>query len=83
MNKTADPEVRTFESLMDDLEEVVQRLEDETLSLDEAIELHGRAQLLVDQCRRRLGEAEQTIQKLITGADGNMQVEDLDPTSES
>jgi len=83
VKKTADPEAKTFESLMADLEDVVQRLEDETLSLDEAIELHGRAQQLVDQCRTRLGEAEQTIQKLITGTDGNIQVEDLDTISES
>jgi exodeoxyribonuclease VII small subunit len=74
-NKKA--EQPSFESLLGELEQLVARLEDETVSLDEAMELHSKATKLVKVCQERLSSAEQQIQKLIQDAQGNWQTEDL------
>ncbi len=67
-----------FEELMTDLENIVQKLEDETLSLDDSMELHADALVLVEICRQRLNEADQKIQQLVSDNDGNLEVADLD-----
>jgi exodeoxyribonuclease VII small subunit len=54
----------TFEAARDELEQVVQRLEDGSTSLEEALALWERGEELYRACRSRLEAAEARIEKL-------------------
>lgn len=69
---------KSFETLLEELEQVVQRLETEQISLDEAMELHGRAVALVKTCQTRLQDAEQRIEKIVQAEDGFTTIEPLE-----
>ena len=48
----------TFEEALAQLDQIVQRLEDGELSLDEALALYERGRSLAQQCQAKLDEAE-------------------------
>ena len=54
----------SFEAARDELEQVVQRLEDGSTSLEEALALWERGEALYRACRSRLEAAEARIEKL-------------------
>ena len=54
----------SFEAARDELEQVVQRLEDGSTSLEEALALWERGEALYRACRTRLEAAEARIEKL-------------------
>ena len=54
----------SFEAARDELEQVVQRLEDGSTSLEEALTLWERGEALYRTCRSRLEAAEARIEKL-------------------
>ena len=61
---------RTFESMMERLEELVARLEEGNLSLEDSIKSFEEGVDLVKRCTTVLGQAEQRIQKLTRDAEG-------------
>jgi exodeoxyribonuclease VII small subunit len=54
----------SFEAARDELEQVVQRLEDGSTSLEQALALWERGEALYRACRTRLEAAEARIEKL-------------------
>lgn len=59
-----------FEDQLERLEEIVASLEDETVGLEEALELFEDGMKLAKSCRARLEEVEQRVQKLLEAEDG-------------
>jgi len=55
----------TFEQAFQQLEEVVQKLEDGELPLEQSLALFERGMLLASLCESKLDEAEQKVNQLI------------------
>ena len=64
MDEPTPVEQLSFEAARDELEQVVQRLEDGSTSLEEALALWERGEALYRACRTRLEAAEARIEKL-------------------
>lgn len=62
----------TFEENLQKLEDVVRRLEEGQLPLEEALELFAEGLALAKMCHRKLEEAEQKISILTADWDGNL-----------
>ena len=60
---------RSFESAFSELEEVVRRLEEGELSLEEAISLYERGQALARFCQACLDQAELRVTQLAAGSE--------------
>ena len=61
-----------FEEAINRLEAVVRALEDGNTPLDRALELYEEGISLVRLCNEKLDGAEQKINVLVSGLDGNM-----------
>ncbi len=61
----------SFEDALRRLEAIVQRLESGDASLDESITLYEEGARLRAQCETRLKSAQEKIDKIVLGADGN------------
>lgn len=61
----------SFEDALRRLETIVQRLESGDASLDESITLYEEGARLRAQCEARLKSAQEKIDKIVLGADGN------------
>jgi exodeoxyribonuclease VII small subunit len=61
----------TFEAAFQELEETVRRLEDGELTLDEAIALFERGQVLARLCDEKLERAKLRVNQLLPDADGS------------
>jgi exodeoxyribonuclease VII small subunit len=68
-------ETRSFESMMERLEELVEKLEGGNLSLEDSIKSFEEGMALVKGCSAVLQEAEQRIQKLTRDAESGPAVE--------
>ncbi len=64
---------QSFESNMNRLEEIVRRLEDGAVPLEEAIKLFQEGTALAGSCGKLLDEAELEIVKLTKGAEGSIE----------
>jgi len=64
------PEDARFEDQLERLEEIVASLEDETVGLEEALELFEDGMKLAKSCRSRLEEVEQRVHKLLEAENG-------------
>lgn len=69
-----------FEDQLARLEEIVARLEDEGVGLEEALDLFERGMELVKACRTRLEEVEARVSRLLERdeEDGDDRIEPLD-----
>ncbi|UXV33561.1 exodeoxyribonuclease VII small subunit [Mammaliicoccus sciuri] len=56
---------QTFEEMMEELEKVVGKLDEENISLEESIELYQRGIELSSKCERKLKAAEDKVNKLV------------------
>ncbi|KQC05730.1 MAG: exonuclease VII small subunit [Methanoculleus sp. SDB] len=56
-----------YETLMEELKEIIRKIEDGSVGLDESIALYERGSLLIRQCERLLEEAELRITRLDQG----------------
>ena len=63
-------EEKSFEELMKNLEEITNKLEKESLSLDESVKLFEEGIAISKQCNSRLEDAEKRITILINQEDG-------------
>jgi len=68
----------SFEQALEELKQIVERLEQGQGELDQAIEAYQRGALLKQHCEAKLRDAEQKIAKISLGADGAVGTEDLD-----
>jgi len=70
-------EVR-FEDQLARLEEIVDRLEDDAVGLEEALELFEQGMQLAKTCRARLEAVELKVARLLAPDEGEGVAEDLD-----
>lgn len=74
-NQAATP---SFETLYQELEEAVRRLEAGEMSLEESLTLFERAAQLAEQCNTLLDQAELRVQRLVERPDGGLDVAPFD-----
>lgn len=65
-----DIEKMSFEESISALEELVKKLEDGTLDLDESLKVYERATVLRDHCKKILEESERRVQKITETSQG-------------
>lgn len=66
----ADIQAMSFEQAMKALDDIVARLESGRVELEESIALYGRGALLKRHCEAKLKAAEEKIETIVVGADG-------------
>jgi exodeoxyribonuclease VII small subunit len=71
-----------FDRALDELRDVVVRLEDGGLPLEESIALYERGVALHEHCGRLLDAAELRVQRLVDAAGGTTRTLDLRPGDE-
>ncbi len=71
-----------FEELCRRLEEIVTRLEDEQLPLEETIRLFTEGVELAARARRKLEDGEKRVQLLVEKLDGEFELRELDTPEE-
>ena len=74
----ADIRKMSFEAALEELKEIVERLEQGQGELDQAIDSYQRGALLKQHCEAKLRDAEQKIAKISLGPDGSVSAEDMD-----
>lgn len=62
----------TYEAAFSRLEEILEQLSSDTLSLDTSLQMYEEATQLLTHCNRRLTEAEQRIEILSKGRGGEL-----------
>ena len=65
----------TFEAALEQLEEIVQKLESGDVDLEKSIEIYTRGAQLKQHCDAKLKDAQSRIDKIVTDADGNVSTE--------
>lgn len=63
-------EEKTFEELMETLEEITNKLEKEQISLDDSVKLFEEGMNISKECNKKLEEAEKRITMLVETKDG-------------
>lgn len=61
---------KSFESSLDELEQIVRQLEAGDLPLDRSLELFEHGVRLSRECQKRLDDAERKVEILLRGNDG-------------
>lgn len=76
MNAKATPQKETsemtFEVAFARLEEILERMNSGTVSLDESLKLYEEADTLITKCNKRLVDAERKIEVLIKNRNGEL-----------
>ena len=74
------PEIRqmSFEQALEELQQIVARLEKGEGQLDQAIDSYKRGSELKLHCENKLREAKQQIEKISLGPDGDVETEPLE-----
>ena len=74
------PAVRdmTFEAALQELEQVVARLESSNVALEESIALYARGAELRGHCEEKLKAAEARVSQITQGADGTIGARPVD-----
>ena len=65
----------SFEEALQELEQIVKRLEGGTGKLDDAIQSYERGTLLKRHCETKLREAQARVDKIVIPADGSVKAE--------
>lgn len=60
----------TFEGALKELEQIVSKLEQGDVDLEDSIALYERGQLLKDHCESKLKSAESRLEKIVHGPKG-------------
>jgi exodeoxyribonuclease VII small subunit len=69
---TTQPTELTFESAFARLEEILEKMNSGTISLDESLKLYEEADRLILTCSKRLTDAERKIEILIKNRNGEL-----------
>jgi len=80
--KPEPPKKPDFERSLARLEEVVQKLENANLSLDEAMKLFEEGVELSRECQKQLEQAEGRVEVLLKKADGKIAAEPFEPEAD-
>ncbi len=72
---------KSFEKSLVELEEIVQKLEEGDLPLEESLELFEKGISLSRSCRERLTNAERRIEILMKDPNGELKTEEFEPDS--
>lgn len=68
----------SFEDSLEELKEIVSRLESGEGKLDDAIAAYERGAVLKRHCEAKLRDAQEKIEKISLGTDGNVTSENFD-----
>ena len=74
-------EEKSFEKAFNRLEEILQKMTEEKVSLDISLNLFSEADSLIKQCTKNLVEAEQKIETLIKNRE-NLEIENGTPKTQ-
>ncbi len=69
---------KTFERSLDELEEIVDRLESGEMSLEDSLKLFENGIKLVRNCREKLTSAERRIEMLVKDSNGQLTAVEMD-----
>lgn len=69
---------KSFEESLDELEEIVRRLESGEINLDGAIQAYARGAALKRHCDQKLRQAEQRVSRINIADDGSVGSEPID-----
>ena len=75
MNKKNDIKNLTFEEALSELEEIVEKLEQGDIDLEDSIDIYERGTLLKNHCKKKLELAEMKVDKIISQPDGDFSSE--------
>lgn len=64
----------SFEESYKRLEEILEKMNGKTVSLEESLALYEEADKLIKQCTEKLDSAEQKIQMMIKNREGNLEL---------
>jgi exodeoxyribonuclease VII small subunit len=70
---------KPFETSLAELEEIVAKLEDGDMPLEQSLELFEKGIKLSRECRERLSNAERRIEVLMKEADGSLSTREFEP----
>ena len=65
----------TFEEAYERLEQILEKMNSEAVSLDDSLALYEEADELIGSCQKRLSEAEQKIEVLLKNREGNLSLD--------
>ncbi|MDP0561196.1 MAG: exodeoxyribonuclease VII small subunit [Candidatus Endonucleobacter sp. (ex Gigantidas childressi)] len=71
-----------FEKSLSDLESLVQKIESGDLSLEESLSSFEKGIRLTLECQKALEKAEQKVQLLLSGKNGELQLQPFDQSTE-
>ena len=71
-----EPKEVSFEKAFSRLEEILEKMNSGSVSLDDSLKLYEEADLLVNACTKRLNEAERKIETLIKKRNGELTLGD-------
>lgn len=75
MAKKPDLEGVSFEKALAELEEIVRKLEQGSVELEESIALYERGAALKAHCDAKLKSAQERIEKIVVAGDGTLRTE--------
>lgn len=67
---------KSFEEAYQRLENILEKMNADRVSLDSALSLYEEADALIGDCQKRLNEAEQKIEILIRNREGSLKVDE-------
>ncbi len=65
---------KSFEAAFSRLEEILEKMNSSSVSLDESLKLYEEADKLITACNKRLTDAEKKIEILIKNRNGDLQL---------
>ena len=71
MNKKNEIKNMSFEQALSELEEIVEKLEQGDIDLEDSIDIYERGNLLKVHCEEKLKSAKLKVDKIITQPDGD------------
>lgn len=74
---------QTFESALENLEQLVEQLESGDLPLEDSLAAFEKGVTLVKYCNQKLSEVEKKIELLVKDKDGKLQITALTPAMAS
>tara|TARA_B100001179_G_C18512940_1_gene369389 strand:+ start:648 stop:902 length:255 start_codon:yes stop_codon:yes gene_type:complete len=77
-NIPGDIKTLKFEEALSELEDIVEKLEQGDIDLEDSISIYQRGVFLKEHCERKLKSAEMEINKIVSLPDGDFSLEPLD-----
>ena len=68
---------KTYEENLTEIDEIIEKLENGELNLDESIKVYEKSMKLIEECSKILNEAQGKVQKISIN-NGKIELEDLE-----